>query len=87
MVLIQDLWIGLSDRTVEGMYIWEGDQTVAKNYTNWYSGEPNDHAGNEDCIGIYNGILAGYWNDDYCDFTKGYICEKPNGKKRIIDTR
>ena len=32
-------------------------------YTNWRSGEPNNH-GNEDCIRTYNG--AGEWIDDNC---------------------
>lgn len=69
----------MSDRSVEGLYIWEGDNTVV-NYTNWNSGEPNDHAGNEDCIDVYTGYAAGYWNDDYCGTQMGYICEKPNGE-------
>ncbi|KAK3750396.1 hypothetical protein QZH41_005564 [Actinostola sp. cb2023] len=86
-VSVSIMWIGLSDRALEGLYIWEGDNIVAKNYTHWYSGEPNDHAGNEDCIGMYAGILAGYWNDDYCDNEKGYICEKPNGSANADDVR
>ncbi|XP_048579859.1 uncharacterized protein LOC5521691 isoform X2 [Nematostella vectensis] len=77
----QAAWIGLNDRAIEGTYVWEGDNTkLGQNYSHWYSGEPNDHASVEDCISMYSGSLGGFWNDDYCDTLRAYVCEKPNGQ-------
>ena len=77
--VLQSMWIGLNDIGAENVFVWEGDRTVAK-YTNWQSGEPNDHASVEDCVQVYTGWGAGYWNDDYCDMEIKYICELPNGE-------
>ena len=68
----------MNDLAIEGTYGWEDGTAV--NYTHWQSGEPNDSHGDEDCVEIYTGGLAGYWNDDHCESEKYYICEKPNGK-------
>ena len=71
-------WIGLSDSAAEGSYRWESDNSLV-NYTHWGTEEPNDFAGVEDCIAVWGGASAGYWNDDYCDSEKYFICEKPGG--------
>ena len=62
------------------MYRWESDNSLA-NYTHWGTEEPNDYAGVEDCVAVYGGGSAGFWNDDYCDSEKYYICEKPGGTR------
>jgi len=62
------------------MYRWESDGSLV-NYTHWGTEEPNDFAGVEDCVAVWGGSSAGFWNDDYCDSEKYYICEKPGGKR------
>jgi hypothetical protein len=70
-------WIGLSDRALEGAWVWDGPPS---SYTNWCLGEPNDYGGLEDCA------ETGYtcstevrtaWNDDTCTDLEPYVCEYP----------
>ena len=76
-------WIGLSDRLVEGEWIW-ADGSSLGGYTNWHQ-NPNNLGGNQHCVHIatgpffigeynFNGYDAG-WNDLECDITLRYICE------------
>lgn len=43
------------------------------------AGNPDDFYG-EDCLSIY--INGGYWNDDNCEYKRGYICKR-RGEKQI----
>jgi hypothetical protein len=61
-------WIGLTDRVIEGQYIWVGTGQPAT-YYNWYPGEPNNF-GDEDYTLVLrggfvggNGPGEGMWND------------------------
>ncbi|MGB7326931.1 MAG: DUF4347 domain-containing protein, partial [Rubripirellula sp.] len=66
-----DVWIGASDLTVEGEWVWEdgqqfwtGDGTSGYGlsaYTNWFSGEPNDAGANQDAAIIR--ASHGQWLD------------------------
>ncbi len=51
------VWIGLSDRAVEGKYVWSDGEPGDFSYFN--SGEPNN-SGNEDYIQM---VPGGRWND------------------------
>ena len=55
------IWIGLTDVTIEGIYVWISGEYSA--YKNWGAAEPNN-LGEED-YGCYfaNGPYAGSWND------------------------
>jgi hypothetical protein len=53
------IWIGYTDRDVEGTYRWVTNEPVV--YTNWNGGEPNN-AGNEDWA-VINWGPNGTWND------------------------
>ncbi|XP_078345294.1 macrophage mannose receptor 1-like [Oculina patagonica] len=68
-------WIGLHDISNEGSYTWVYDDTVPT-HAHWGMGEPNNHNYKEDCVAIWGGALAGYWNDDSCNAWNKYICEK-----------
>jgi len=64
------VWIGLSDQSTEGTYVWEDGSEPT--YTSWASGEPNDYGGAEDCVEMWS---SGNWNDDSCSDNKESICE------------
>ncbi|MEO1619596.1 MAG: DUF4347 domain-containing protein, partial [Cyanobacteria bacterium J06632_3] len=60
------LWIGLSDRTSEGTFVWENGDTST--YRNWAPGEPNDYrngvgfeSGEDYALKNWQG--NGQWND------------------------
>lgn len=44
-----DVWIGLNDLVVSGMFSWTDEHMVT--FTYWAPGEPNSHDGfSEDCV-------------------------------------
>lgn len=60
------LWIGLTDRDVEGTYQWVSGESSP--YRNWVAGEPNNASSgnfNQDYAHIYpvNHASAGKWDD------------------------
>jgi hypothetical protein len=65
-------WIGLSDRAMEGTFVWSIDGAVAV-YTAWSNGEPNNSGGNENCV--VETTANGTWNDTNCDNVESYVCE------------
>lgn len=42
-------------------------------FLTYFTGNPDDYFG-EDCLSMY--INDGYWNDDVCEYKRGYICKK-----------
>jgi hypothetical protein len=70
-------WIGYNDRDTEGTWRWSNGSS---SYVNWYPGEPNNYAGNEDCSTKYS---EGRWNDDDCSKQFPYICESVDGSVAI----
>ena len=72
-LVIDALWIGLTDQVEEGAFLWiNGEQS---SFTDWYDGEPSDHGAppGEDCVMIWRHHQR--WIDGDCDFKAGYICE------------
>ncbi|GFR77021.1 multiple epidermal growth factor-like domains 10 [Elysia marginata] len=63
-------WIGLSDITEEGKYLWL-DGTDELNFTNWGNGQPNRND-EDDCVLI---DLRGSWKETNCDIKHYYFCE------------
>ncbi|XP_037388677.1 CD209 antigen-like protein E [Pygocentrus nattereri] len=71
-------WIGLTDVDTEGVWNWVDKSTLTAKF--WWTGEPNDYGGNEDCA------VTGYkypgservstWADYPCDRPAVGICEK-----------
>jgi hypothetical protein len=53
------LWIGLSDATNEGTWVWVSGQPVT--YTNWESGQPQGDFPDEDFAGMF--VNPGTWHD------------------------
>jgi len=74
-------WIGLNDRSKEGKYRWDSDNSSAS-YTKWSKGEPNNSkdwydfwGDGEDCVEMNSG-KSYYYNDVECDKKRRYACER-----------
>ncbi|XP_033753741.1 C-type lectin mannose-binding isoform-like [Pecten maximus] len=65
------MFIEATDEATEGIFLWGDGRTVA--YTDWFSTEPNNEAGIENCIMLANSNYE--WYDTPCDALKTYICE------------
>jgi len=70
-----DFWLGASDINSEGRFVWENSGTPLKDgFTDWYQGEPNNVAGNEDCLQLTRIFKA--WNDNSCSLALGFACQR-----------
>jgi cysteine-rich repeat protein len=65
-------WIGLSDRNIEGSFVWATGETPG--YDAFGPGEPATPpaSGNEDCVTVSSGA----WADRGCGELHGYVCER-----------
>ena len=65
-------WIGLTDKTTEGKFLWVSGEAFS--FESWATGEPNNQNGGEDCAELryeYN-----EWNDESCTSdTRYFVCE------------
>ncbi|XP_069566819.1 macrophage mannose receptor 1-like, partial [Brachyistius frenatus] len=69
-----DIWTGLNDLVVTGMFAWTDEFLVT--FTYWAPGEPNNHDGfTEDCVKMLH--QTGRWNDVSCTELNSYICKTP----------
>ncbi|XP_048727628.2 asialoglycoprotein receptor 1-like [Ostrea edulis] len=76
MGIHSDFWIGLSDDSREGQWKWLPSGETSW-FTDWAPGQP-DNGHNEDCAVLFH--QANYhWNDDQCDRSFYFICEKEGG--------
>lgn len=71
---VSDAWLGGSDWSLEGRWVWEPDGNVFQ-YSNFLPGQPNNHNG-ENCL-LKEDRHQYYWNDKDCDIHRAYICEDP----------
>ncbi|KAJ7986772.1 hypothetical protein DPEC_G00331850 [Dallia pectoralis] len=65
------VWMGGHDSVTEGGWEWTDGSPFR--FINWNAGNPDDYA-NEDCLSML--INSGLWNDDNCDYNRGYICKR-----------
>ncbi|MCX8155476.1 MAG: FG-GAP-like repeat-containing protein [Verrucomicrobiae bacterium] len=63
-----DLWIGLNDKQVEGVFQWVSGQPFT--YTNWLSGRPNNSGG---AYGVFLDDSTGRWSDSSSTSLRGII--------------
>ena len=61
------VWLGLVRKADNKLY-WIDDTPVAKGYTAWLSGQPDNAGGIEKCGNMYGLADKGKWNDARCDF-------------------
>jgi hypothetical protein len=69
-------WLGLSDATAEGTFVWVDEQTPS--YLNWNTGEPSDTTGAENCAAMViseDPAVDGKWNDLSCGTANQFVCE------------
>jgi hypothetical protein len=66
----QRWWIGLSDRQVEGEFVWADGEAVDEE--RWGRGQPDDAACGEDCVALRS---DGKWSDAHCELRRPFVCE------------
>eukprot|EP00095_Tigriopus_kingsejongensis_P000639 maker-scaffold275_size226830-snap-gene-1.30 protein:Tk00639 transcript:maker-scaffold275_size226830-snap-gene-1.30-mRNA-1 annotation:"predicted protein" len=72
---VADSWIGLTDETDEGRFVWQSDGTPA-DYFDWDTGTGQPDSGTRgNCVVLYNSML---WYDTYCGefFAFQPLCER-----------
>ncbi|XP_070560576.1 epidermal growth factor-like protein 7 [Ptychodera flava] len=72
-------WIGLHDNEDEDEFKWmDGSLLSDTGYLKWSPNNPNNNikkdAGGQDCTQLWKPHHLD-WDDDYCDKTKGFVCE------------
>lgn len=67
---VDALWIGATDETREGHFLWTSGEPAT--FSNWNSGEPNN-AGTENCATWI--AATGKWNDAPCGLRMWSLCE------------
>ncbi|XP_051907364.1 macrophage mannose receptor 1 [Hippocampus zosterae] len=75
-----DMWTGLNDLLVSGMYVWSDQHMVT--FTYWAPGQPNNHHGfNDDCVKMLH--QTGRWNDVSCTELNRFMCKMPKGHYQL----
>ena len=67
-------WIG-GRREPGNREKWKWSDGTVWDYTNWYSGMPDDDGGNEDCTRM-KANNHGRWNDRECSGSRTFVCKK-----------
>ncbi|XP_077991767.1 perlucin-like isoform X2 [Glandiceps talaboti] len=67
------VWIGITDREVEGTFRWSDNTPLT--YSNWSPPQPDNSKGIED-YGQLNREYGGQWNDKSCESKQGFVCQK-----------
>lgn len=67
-----DAWISYADVAIESYFGVSG-------YSNWYTGEPNNNLGNQNCVQFYGqgkvAVARGYWDDFTCASQLNFVCK------------
>ena len=75
------IWIGLTDKVFEGVYIWADDNPLlANSYTNWGPDEPDDSGDfqkhDADCVALHLSTSGLKWRTENCKASMAFICSK-----------
>nr|QWY13107.1 IML10 [Mythimna separata] len=71
---LKEMWIGLSDLLVEGVFETVDGKPISDVYVNWRFTEPNNRDDNEDCVALKD--EDGQMNDLNCRIHAHFICKK-----------
>jgi len=55
-----NLWLGLTDQSIEGSFAWINGETTTATYRNWLAGQPTNITGLEDYTSL--AIASGLWS-------------------------
>jgi len=55
-----NLWLGLTDQSIEGSFAWINGETTTATYRNWLAGQPTNITGMEDYASL--AIASGLWS-------------------------
>ena len=69
-----NFWIG--GHRSDGVFKWIDGTTI--DYTNWWTNEPNNDGGNENCIETFR-TSDNKWNDLACNAQLNFLCKKQLG--------
>ncbi|XP_065683392.1 uncharacterized protein LOC100215503 isoform X1 [Hydra vulgaris] len=77
----QRYWIGLSDKKIEGKFVWS-DNTIS-NFTYWGPNQPSMSLSrhSEDCVVA---VSDGSWYDYSCRSLFGFICKAKKGAATLV---
>lgn len=79
---LQSVWLGASDREVEGTFRWHDGSPLADGFTLWRPGEPNDGGlVGEDCLELVIDDPIG-WADTRCNQRRASLCELPPAQRQ-----
>lgn len=68
------VWVGLNDIDEEGVFVWtDGSPNT---YARYFGSEPDNYAGNENCVVIITGGNAADFRDITCSLPRPFICER-----------
>ncbi|XP_023932410.1 macrophage mannose receptor 1-like [Lingula anatina] len=73
-----NFWIGLNNRDTSTGHVWSDGTGV--DYTNWATGEPNNHNGQENCVELIVGRTE-KWKDSNCNLARNYFCKMRKGTR------
>ncbi len=65
----------MNDFETEGVWLWDEDNSPAT-WTHWNTGEPNNFASGEQCVGM----IPVLWNDLDCEDLHSFWCQQPSGE-------
>lgn len=65
-----------NDETSENHFVWTNNGTpTSLSYSNWYPGQPNNVASNQDCLLMQYPDADYQWGDVACSEKHSFICE------------
>jgi hypothetical protein len=73
-LLDQSMWLGASDRALEGLFVWVDGSAVSAG--NWGPGQPDSFPG-QNCVQKRE-EPGEPWYDQSCDNLELYVCERPS---------
>lgn len=78
----QNLWIGLSDISIEGNYVWIDSAQSNASFSYWATNEPS--GGSTNCI--IQSSSYGFWDDTDCGNSYYGLCKRLPGQDVVSNT-
>ncbi|XP_076465481.1 uncharacterized protein LOC143297173 [Babylonia areolata] len=79
------MWIGATDKEVEGEFRWEDGTLV--DWTNWDPDNTPNNYGNQDCVEAYTDYYNVSWNDVDCDGKFRFVCKYSLAERTLCADR